>query len=112
MSEGEGTEGVVGDPEYGTMIFNESHLSDDEVRGALMEQHPELAAIARWSNDVQGGAGRRKHGSIFDRDRYVTPRRFIDQIDVARDAVAHDDVVSGVIESTESLAFTRIQIES
>lgn len=112
MSKGVGSSGVVGDPEYGTMIFNETELADDDVFSALRDQHPEIAAMTRWTSDVTGGSNRRRTGSIFDRDRFVTPSRFIDQIDVARDAVAHDDIVSGVIESTESLAFTRMSVET
>ncbi len=113
MSRGQGTEGVVGDPEYGTVIFdNQTDIDDGEIRNEVLRQHPEIAALAGWTNDVTGTSRRRAPGSIFDRDRFVTPKRFIDQIDVARDAVAHDDVVSGIVESTESLAFGRLAIET
>ena len=50
----------------------------------------------------------RGSGGIFQRDRFMTPERIFDQFKVARDAALHDDVVSGVIEMTESMAFSRV----
>jgi hypothetical protein len=56
--------------------------------------------MVRWSNDTRLPPSRR--GGLFDRDRYVTPERTWDQMRVAYHAAETDDVVSGVLESTEA----------
>jgi hypothetical protein len=72
---------------------------------------PEVAAIQQWATDLQANSGSRRLGGIFNRDRYLTPGSVYDQFQVAFDAVASDDVVSGVVETTESLAFSKMKFD-
>lgn len=107
-----GSNVVMVDPELGVQVIDESGLDIEAstVWGAVIGQHPEIAALVRWSANTQGheGGGRGRQASIFERDRYITPSSIFDQFRVARDAAESDDVVSGVLETTESLAFTRM----
>lgn len=66
--------------------------------------------MVRWSNSVCGPSNNRR-GGLVDRDRYVEPGNIFEQMKVAQWAAKHDDVVSGVIESTEALAFNRISVD-
>ena len=90
------------------VVINESGVDNRTIQDALTGPHPELAQLIRWSITSHGGDGRGRVGGLFQRDRFVTPERLFDQFKTARDALDSDDVVSGVMESTESLAFNRI----
>jgi len=99
------TETLV-DAEHGVIVLDDSNsIGPRAAMNALADQHPEAAALVRWSFNTQP-AGR--GGSIFERDRYVTPANIFEQMRTAHDACESDDVVSGVLELTESLAFQRI----
>lgn len=93
------------EPETGITILNDADVDTGEVFRALQEANPEVAALVRWGQNTQT-----RQGSLFERDRYITPDRVYDQFRVAFDAL-DDDVVSGVAESTESLAFAKMSIE-
>lgn len=97
---------VIVDREHGIQIINETDVPDDVVVHAITEQYPELASLVQWGQQTQSRAG-----TIFERDRYVTPASIFQQIRVAKDASANDDVVSGVIETTEALAFSGVRME-
>lgn len=97
------------DSETGTSIVNESDVPLADVIPAFRQQHPEMAALVRWSTGLQSGSQAR-HGTLMNRDRYVTPDRLFDQFRMALDAAENDDVVSGVLESTEALAFNGIKM--
>jgi hypothetical protein len=90
-----------------------------EVLDAARAQNPglssiisdrEYAEIVRWSRMTQGGSGRRRRGSMFDRDKYVSPENVFDKMRTAEIA-QHDDVVAASLDSSEALAFSRIAIE-
>ena len=102
-----GSEHMV-DPDLGTVVLNDTDVTTDAVWSAFQDQHPELAALTRWGQNVTGGARR---GGIFQRDRFVTPDRVFDQFRTAFDAASTDDVVSGILETTESLAFNRARMD-
>lgn len=91
-----------------TIVLNQSDVSTASVYDALVGPHPEMAALIRWTVSTQGDNGMARQGGIFQRDRYVTPSMVFEQFRTAQDAAANDDVVSGVVESTESLAFGRM----
>lgn len=102
------------DPEMGSVpmdgkafLVNQSDVPTASIYEALNSKHPEIAALVRWQMSMNGDSALARQSGIFSRDRYVSPDRIFDKFDVARDACVHDDVVSGVIESTESLAFGR-----
>lgn len=99
---------VMVDRETGISIIDDSGLDIEKgtVWQSLVGQHPEVASLVRWTANTQPGKGR--HGGMFERDRYMTPGSIFDQIKVAKDASESDDVVSGVVEATESLAFTKM----
>jgi hypothetical protein len=100
-----GTE-IMYDPEFGAQILNDTDIDTSDVIKALQDDRPELAAMMRWSNALQ------RHGSMFERDQYVTPENIFDQMKIAQHAAVTDDVVSGVIESTEALAFGKVDFEA
>lgn len=100
---------IIYDPDFGSIV-NEANISPDEARRAVhlaAEQDPAIASLVRWGTQASG-----RNGGIFQRDRYVTPDCIFDQFKVALDAAESDDVVSGVLESTEALAFNKMSIES
>jgi hypothetical protein len=100
------------DTETGTnIVLNDTSVPTGEVISALSQQHPELAALSRWYSNTNSGVGSERRGGIFERDRYVTPKKISDHFKVAQDAAESDDVVSGVLESTEALAFSKMSIE-
>jgi hypothetical protein len=91
-------------------IINESDYADSAVWNALSTQHPEVAALVRWTREAAPTKSR--HGNLFDRDMYVTPERYVDKIVTARMAAQYDDVVSNAIETTEALAFRRVSVDA
>ena len=99
---------IMTDKELGTVVLNDSEIATNDVMKFLGEQEPELAALVRWSTGTQQ-VGR--HGGLFERDRYVTPETLFDEFKVAYDAAEHDDVVSGVLETTEALAFGKMSLD-
>ncbi len=102
------------DREMGVEVIDETGLDIEAgtVWESIQGQHPEVASLVRWSINTQGQGGGGRKGSIFERDRFVTPDSVFGQIRLAKDASEHDDVVSGVLETTESLAFTNMSFLS
>src|SRR5688500_10105207 len=90
-------------------VLNDTLIDTDEVFRAMSEQQPELAAMVRWTNDTRSMPSR--HGGLFERDRYVTPDKIYDQFRTAQMAAENDDVVAGVIETTESFAFSKVSLD-
>lgn len=100
------------DRDIGVIILDESNtgIGPRAAMNALADQFPEQAALVKWTVNTQGSGGR--SGSIFERDRYLTPGSVFDQMRVAHDAAENDDIVSGVVELTEALAFSRITFQA
>lgn len=107
----EGSE-IEYDPEYGIAIINDTEVSTEELRdglrAAVESQSPELAAIRKWVTSSQGA---NRKGTIFNRDKFVTPTSMFEKFKLAAEAVRSDDIVSNVVETTEQLAFKRIVME-
>lgn len=61
------------------------------------------AALVQWTKSMKPAT---RKGTIYDRDRFVTPVTTFEKIRVARLALT-DDVVGGVAETTEALAFSK-----
>lgn len=91
-------------------VLNDTGVPNEAVFSALNDQNPEVAALVRWSSEMKMTPSRR--GSMFDRDRYVSPEAPREQMKVAYWASETDDVVSGVIESTEALAFSKMSVDT
>lgn len=100
------------DPEFGIAVISDGTVSTEELmphlKQEIMRQDPEVAALRQWAMSSQG-SGRK--GTIFHRDRFVTPETIFDKFRLAADAVRSDDIVSNVVETTEQLAFKRIAME-
>lgn len=94
------------DPVEGHQIYNDTDVSNDDVFQALQQQHPEIASLVRWGTEQK----RSRSGGLFSRDRYMTPANVFDQFKVAVDAAENDDVVTNVLESTEALAFNKVEM--
>jgi hypothetical protein len=103
---------VMHDPEHGSIVLNESLIDSGQVMSALTKQHPEVAALVQWAGSLQPVHGQRFSNTVMERDKYVLPRRIFDQFKVANMAVELDDIVSGVLETTESLALSRMDFEA
>lgn len=109
--------GIVLDDEFwaNVQIDNQSGVAinrEDVTR--TLQGAPEIAALTDWLNDVHGASsttGKRK-GTLWDRDKYVTPTGIFAQYGVSLRAAEHDDVVSGVVESTEGLVFSKMSMEA
>lgn len=91
----------------GATFINETSVDPSDIEVALRVQNPEMAAMVSWARSMQH---RPRNSSLWNRDRYVTPENIFDQFKVALDAVETDDVVSGVVESTEALAFNKVSM--
>lgn len=105
---------VMLDPEFGTQVINQSDLSNQEIaeKGMIAGSDQRLlAALTQWTQTSQG-VTRRRAGSLFERDRYVTPIGHVDQMRLAYQAVEDDDVVSSIADSTESLVFNAMDFHA
>lgn len=85
--------------------FETSALSE-----TFRDQYPEIAGLINWTQDIKSRPSSGV-GGLFQRDRYVAPVRVFDQMIAAQYAVENDDVCSGVLESSEALAFSKMSIE-
>lgn len=105
MSIGQGSSHMF-DPEVGATVLNETSVSTDDVMNELAKLGPEWRMVANWQQKTQS-----RSGGIFQRDRYLTPDSIFDQFRTAKIASETDDVVSGVVEATEALAFNRMTVD-
>jgi hypothetical protein len=110
---------VLLDDSFGTTVINATDVATPQVYEAMSQQDRALiSTFEAWIDNTRpkglyaeeavgsyGGTNRR-NGGIFMRDRYITPLRPWDQMRLAYDAVTGDDIVAGVCETTESLAFS------
>lgn len=90
--------------ETGTIV-NASGLPDAVLRREMGRIGRE---IARWMDDLRAPV----RPGILDRSAYVTPDNPYALMAAARAAVRNDDVVGGVVDVTEGLAFQGIKWES
>lgn len=99
----------MADSIQGSVVINETTIPDADIWSAVGEVDPSgLGDVERAL--VNWGRGTRKNGSIFDRDRFVTPDKTFHQFKMAMDAAESDDVVSGIVETTEALAYNKISM--
>lgn len=105
------------DSENGVVII--SDVDREEVQGAMADPEflrgrseawvaPVQRALASWAEDTKSNAKRR---TIFDRDKYVTPGLIFEQMAMSEEAM-DDDVVAGVYDTTEAMAFKKMVMES
>ena len=109
--------GLVLDDDFWSNVRIDNQSGVELSRGDITERlrgASEIAAMSDWLNDVHGtssSTGKRK-GTLWDRDKYVTPSGVFAQYAVSLRAAEHDDVVSGVVESTEGLVFSKMSMEA
>lgn len=110
------TKGLLLDDDFwhSMRIVNESGVDVDQSQVIEhIRRSPEVAALTDWALDIhKTTTGKTRQGSMFERDRYVTPGGVFEQYKVALRASEHDDVVSGVLESTEGLTFAKMTMEA
>jgi hypothetical protein len=87
-------------------VYNNTGVADEDVF-ASPSLEPIMAALVRWGQHIRPIP---RQGSLFERDRYVTPAHIFDEMRLAYLAAERDDVVAGVLEATESLAFAKMSI--
>jgi hypothetical protein len=90
----------------------------DTVRGELTDvENDQLtrsvrtvaAELSKWQNNLRATTNR---GTLFDRSAYAAPDNVYAQMRTARSAVMNDDIVGGIAEVTEGMAFDGIKWES
>lgn len=114
---------VLLDPNFGTTVVNATDLPSEDIFRAVEEQNRDLFATFRnWAQELEplqafqstsytqneSPSERRRAGNLWHRDRYVTPTGYFDRMRLAQTAVREDDVVGGVADVTESLAFSAV----
>lgn len=105
--------GVVGNPSVveegigdGVEVWNHSQVPTQDVLASMPANFRSLVAeMGRWSRTLRGPG---RHGNLFDRDRFLTPNNIYHQMRMAYDAVETDDVVSNVLETSEAVAFSKM----
>jgi hypothetical protein len=104
---------VLLEPGIGAVVINETDIPIKDVFAAVdLSKDPVMADLVKWSVGTQSGGGGGRHGGMFERDRYITPENPFEQMKVAYDAAESDDVVSGVLESSEALAFSKMSVDT
>jgi len=88
-------------------VWNESGLDDSTVMRHLPVEQA-AAEIMRWTSEQRSTRG---GGSMFARNTFVASDNPYEQMRIARDAM-RDDVVGGVADITEALAFQRVGWEA
>ena len=102
----------------GIEILNRTDFTNEEVFAKIDPNTQVFESLKAWAGDLSGPMGEmsagfpgnRRVGGIMDRDRYVTPINFFEQMRLAYHASINDDVVSTVLENTEALAFSRVKM--
>ena len=117
MSELDGSAHEVFIGTDGVMVSSE--VDPETVMASVNDPSSEISqmgsvtrALASWAEDVQGNnRGSRNRQQIFERDQYLTPTKIYDQMTTCYNAL-DDDVVANALDTTESLAFNRIRVQS
>lgn len=92
-------------------MWNQSQVPTQDVLSAMPPNFRALIdSLGRWAGTTRGYGSR--NGGLFDRDRYVTPNDIYSQMRLAYDAVESDDIVGGVVDTTESLAFSKVDFHA
>lgn len=93
---------VMADSVRGELTFAENQQLDSQLRTVANQ-------LEKFVNTARAATNR---GSLFDRSAYASPDNVYAQMTTARSAVMNDDVVGGVAEVVEGLAFDGIKWES
>lgn len=96
------------DEETGGLIVSEYGPAEVASYAGRFDRNVQRA-LASWAEDVQRSEPRNRKG-LFGRDKYVTPGTMPKVLETAGAAV-DDDIVSNVLDSSESTAFNKIHFE-
>ena len=95
------------------MLQNETDIDDKKVIAAIQEYYPQIARNDIATLDEWGDKYRRdRSGGIVGQDKYLAPVKIFDQFRSAAKAARDDDIVSNYLETTEQLAFKKVDIQS
>lgn len=84
--------------------------SFDDVRRAIDPRLRQVASqLTRWVDQTRALTNR---SNLFDRGAYTPSDNVFDQMRMARQAVQNDDIVGGIAEVTEGLAFDGVKWET
>jgi hypothetical protein len=110
---------VLLDENFGVPVLNATDVPTASVYDAMpSDDRALIATMEHWIDNTKPrglhaeaaagayGSHAARQGGIFMRDRYITPQKPYDQMRLAYDAANTDDIVAGVCETTESLAFS------
>lgn len=99
------------DHETSSVWLNESGVPTDQIMHSL-RMDPVYAALDSWARSIRPASSTRtRAGGLFERDRYVSPARVREQMLLAFDAVEADDIVSGVLQTTDENTFKGCSID-
>ncbi len=94
----------------GTMVVSQIEPEEVITSQAYQLLDPRFQrAIAQWAEDPQ--SNERQSRGLFQRNKYVTPGDVLGQMALAYDT-ADDDIVSGILDTSESIAFQKVRFES
>lgn len=83
---------------------------DPDEKSALDPRLRQAAAqLSKWVDNARAATNR---SSMFDRGAYVAPDNIYRQMAIARTAVQNDDIVGGLAEVMEGMAFQGVKWES
>lgn len=94
----------------GIEIIYSSDPEVQQLRGEVDARMRQVATeLTKWTQNTRAVTNR---SSLFDRTAYAAPDNVFSQMRIARQAVRDDDVVAGVAETTEGMAFDGVKWES
>lgn len=88
-------------------IINTTDIPTEQVESALADNAVAKSiqkSLLSWSTNNQ----KSRQGGIFNRDKYLAPKGTHREMEIAYEAVKDDDIVGGVADSTEALAFSKV----
>lgn len=94
-------------------IVYSKEMDDPDLKDLREQLAPRMrqvaAQLSRWVDQTRAVTNR---STLFDRAAYVPSENVYDQMRMARAAVQNDDIVGGIAEVTEGLAFDGVKWES
>lgn len=95
------------------VLQNDTEIEDAKILAAIEEFYPQIARNDIATLDEWGDKYRRdRSGGIVGQDKYLAPVKIFDQFRSAAKAARDDDIVSNYLETTEQLAFKKVDIQS
>jgi hypothetical protein len=95
------------------LLRNETDIDDKRILAAIEEFYPQIArndiaTLDDWSDKFR----RDRSGGLVGQDKYLAPVKIFEQFRSAAKAARDDDIVANYLETTEQLAFKRVDVQS